>query len=64
MNRAICGARNKEPGLPTFWLRKSCQLALDLLPRAANISHLAYQNGVKIFTYILACQKFGRLKFG
>jgi len=38
--------------------------ALGLLPRAANISHLAYQNSGKFFVYILACQNFGMPKFG
>jgi hypothetical protein len=53
--------------LKTWWLGKSCQFfwpALGLLPRAANISHLAYQNSGKFFVYILACQNFGMPKFG
>jgi len=53
--------------MPTFWLGKSCHFilpAFDLLPRAPNISHLAYQNGGKFFAYILAYQNFGMLKFG
>jgi hypothetical protein len=47
-----------RPKLPIFWT------TLCLLPRAANISHLAYQNGGKFFTYILTCQTFGMPKFG
>jgi len=54
--------------MPTFWLGKSCQFfwpTLGFIPRAANISHLAYQNVGKFFLPIfwlaktLACQILG-----